>query len=102
MGVNMPTRTVIFDSITKHDGTRRRNLTPAEYIQMAGRAGRRGKDKFGTVLILCKGQVPQLQSLKEIMLYKPSQLMSQFRLTYGMVNHFLLQEISVTEHAHIF
>lgn len=85
MGVNMPTRTVVFDSVMKHDGHKRRNLTPAEYIQMAGRAGRRGKDKFGTVLILCKGQVPALQSLKEIMLYKPSQLMSQFRLTYGMI-----------------
>ena len=49
MGVNMPARTVVFDSIRKHDGTGFRNLLPAEYIQMAGRAGRRGLDTTGTV-----------------------------------------------------
>lgn len=43
MGVNMPARTVVFDEITKFDGVERRPLAPAEYIQMAGRAGRRGK-----------------------------------------------------------
>jgi len=41
----MPARTVVFDSIRKHDGTNFRDLLPGEYIQMAGRAGRRGKDK---------------------------------------------------------
>ncbi|XP_017775290.1 PREDICTED: helicase SKI2W [Nicrophorus vespilloides] len=85
MGVNMPARTVIFDSISKHDGRERRNLLPAEYIQMAGRAGRRGKDKKGTVIILCKGLLPYAMELQDMMLGKPSQLTSQFRLTYGMV-----------------
>lgn len=42
MGVNMPARTVVFDETTKFDGLQRRTLLPAEYIQMAGRAGRRG------------------------------------------------------------
>ncbi len=51
MGVNMPARTVVFDTIRKHDGTGFRNLLPAEYIQMAGRAGRRGLDTTGTVSI---------------------------------------------------
>jgi superfamily II RNA helicase len=49
MGVNMPARTVVFDTIRKHDGTGFRNLLPAEYIQMAGRAERRGLDTTGTV-----------------------------------------------------
>ena len=52
MGVNMPARTVVFDTIRKHDGTGFRNLLPAEYIQMAGRAGRRGLDTTGTVSII--------------------------------------------------
>lgn len=39
MGVNMPARTVIFDSVRKHDGICNRDLQPAEYIQMAGRLG---------------------------------------------------------------
>lgn len=58
MGVNMPARTVVFDSIDKHDGTQKRDLEPGEYIQMAGRAGRRGLDATGTVIILCKGTSP--------------------------------------------
>jgi antiviral helicase SKI2 len=37
MGVNMPARTVVFDSIRKHDGKEFRTLLPAEYIQMAVR-----------------------------------------------------------------
>ncbi|KAK4884408.1 hypothetical protein RN001_000679 [Aquatica leii] len=85
MGVNMPARTVIFDSTQKHDGHSLRTLLPAEYIQMAGRAGRRGLDKTGTVIILCKGAVPPVEELKKMMLGKPSQLKSQFRVTYGMV-----------------
>jgi antiviral helicase SKI2 len=45
----MPAKTVVFDTILKHDRTGFRNLLPAEYIQMAGRAGRRGLDTTGTV-----------------------------------------------------
>ncbi|XP_058790896.1 superkiller complex protein 2 isoform X2 [Phymastichus coffea] len=47
MGVNMPAKTVVFDSIEKYDGSSFRNLLPTEYIQMAGRAGRRGHDDTG-------------------------------------------------------
>lgn len=50
VGVNMPVRTVCFGSLTKFDGRRRRYLTQQEYFQMAGRAGRRGRDKQGTVI----------------------------------------------------
>ena len=68
MGVNMPARTVVFDSTQKHDGTCRRDLHPGEYIQMAGRAGRRGLDTTGTVIILCKGDVPESSDLHRMML----------------------------------
>lgn len=83
----MPTRTVVFDSINKHDGTQRRNLLPAEYIQMAGRAGRRNHDTEGTVIILCKDKVPADLELSDMMLGRPSKLVSKFRLTYGMVSN---------------
>lgn len=66
----MPTRTVIFDSIKKFDGTGTRALLPAEYIQMAGRAGRRGKDLTGKVIILCKMDVPEASALKSMMFGK--------------------------------
>ena len=63
MGVNMPARTVVFDNIRKHDGSQFRTLLPAEYIQMAGRAGRRGLDSTGTVIILAKGELWELSEL---------------------------------------
>lgn len=85
MGVNMPARTVIFDSVKKHDGKELRDLVPAEYIQMAGRAGRRSHDTQGTILILCKTEIPHESTLCEMILGKPSFLKSKFRLTYGMV-----------------
>lgn len=52
VGVNMPVRTVCFDSLRKYDGKRWRLLTQQEYFQMAGRAGRRGLDRQGTVISL--------------------------------------------------
>lgn len=52
MGVNMPARTVVFAATRKHDGSGFRSLTPGEYTQMAGRAGRRGRDTSGTVIIV--------------------------------------------------
>lgn len=70
MGVNMPAKTVVFDSIRKHDGIEFRDLQPSEYIQMAGRAGRRGKDDTGTVIILCKAEVPDASVLTKMMLVR--------------------------------
>jgi superfamily II RNA helicase len=52
VGINMPTKTVVFTSYTKHDDSGHRMLRTDEYIQMAGRAGRRGKDTQGVVLYL--------------------------------------------------
>ncbi len=52
VGINMPTRTVVFTDLRKHDNGGMRPVRTDEYIQMAGRAGRRGKDKQGTVIYL--------------------------------------------------
>ncbi|XP_074468953.1 superkiller complex protein 2 [Sebastes fasciatus] len=98
MGVNMPARTVVFDSIRKHDGTGFRNLLPGEYIQMAGRAGRRGLDATGTVIILCKAGVHEMADLHVMMLGKPTTLQSQFRLTYTMILNLLrVEALRVTD-----
>lgn len=66
----MPARTVVFDSIRKHDGSNFRDLLTGEYIQMAGRAGRRGLDPTGTVIILCKGNIPLMADLHKMMLVR--------------------------------
>jgi ATP-dependent RNA helicase HelY len=51
LGVNMPARTVVIGRMSKWDGRRRRPLIPNEFQQMAGRAGRRGMDAFGHVVV---------------------------------------------------
>uniref|UniRef100_A0A5S6R2P2 Uncharacterized protein n=1 Tax=Trichuris muris TaxID=70415 RepID=A0A5S6R2P2_TRIMR len=95
MGVNMPARTVVFDSVEKHDGHSVRLLHSGEYTQMAGRAGRRSLDKTGTVIILCKGFVPAKSDLMEMILGKPPKIQSRFRLTYNMLlNLFRAQPIT--------
>eukprot|EP00457_Paulinella_chromatophora_P000515 gb/GEZN01000515.1/.p1 GENE.gb/GEZN01000515.1/~~gb/GEZN01000515.1/.p1 ORF type:complete len:714 (-),score=105.05 gb/GEZN01000515.1/:54-2195(-) len=93
MGVNMPTKTVVFQSTRKHDGKEFRDLTPGEYTQMAGRAGRRGLDTFGVVVINCeRDQIPDELDLKKIITGSPTKLESRFRLTYNMILNLLRQE----------
>jgi ATP-dependent RNA helicase HelY len=51
LGINMPARTVVIGRMSKWDGRRRRMLIPNEFQQMAGRAGRRGMDPLGHVVV---------------------------------------------------
>lgn len=94
MGLNLPTRTVIFSGFRKHDGRSFRDLLPGEYTQMAGRAGRRGLDLVGTVIILASGmdEAPPVYVLKRMILGDPTRLRSQFRLTYNMILNLLRVE----------
>ncbi|AGE60185.1 helicase [Acanthocystis turfacea Chlorella virus WI0606] len=59
MGVNGPARTVVFESLEKFDGHERRMFQPHEFIQMAGRAGRRGFDTNGHVVVLHDPTIPR-------------------------------------------
>lgn len=93
MGVNMPARTVVFNGIRKHDGKGFRDLLPGEYTQMAGRAGRRGLDAVGTVIIACWNDVPEPNSLRTMLAGKATTLTSQFRLTYNMILNLLRVEV---------
>lgn len=61
MGINMPAKSSIFTSVQKFDGNKFRWLLPHEYIQMAGRAGRRGLDDKGIVVLL-----PNLYTREEV------------------------------------
>lgn len=96
MGLNLPTRTVVFSGYRKHDGHSFRNLLPGEYTQMAGRAGRRGLDTVGTVIIVPpgggNGEAPPVVDLQKMLLGEPSKLCSQFRLTYNMILNLLRVE----------
>ncbi|CEF70507.1 LD23303p [Strongyloides ratti] len=86
MGVNMPTKTVVFDSLDKHDGKSKRSLTCTEYIQMAGRAGRRGLDTVGNVIIMPNGrELCDFQTMRNMLTGKANLLESKFRITYRMM-----------------
>lgn len=99
MGVNMPARTVVFDSITKYDGTNFRILYPSEYVQMAGRAGRRGHDTAGMVIVMCRTSVPHFNELKNMMCGQAQNLESKFKVTYSMVLNLRRLNESVTVEA---
>ncbi len=85
VGVNMPTRTIIFTETEKFTGTGKRLLMPAEYKQMSGRAGRRGLDKFGNVIIMPLYDFPFKNDLKEIMLGKVPHIESKFYINYAFI-----------------
>ncbi|KAF6754311.1 translation repressor [Ephemerocybe angulata] len=92
MGVNMPAKCVVFSGIRKHDGKSFREILPGEYTQMAGRAGRRGLDPTGTVLIVAGDTLPEQTSLHTMIIGVPGKLSSQFRLTYNMILNLLRVE----------
>jgi ATP-dependent RNA helicase HelY len=83
LGVNMPARSVVIERLTKFTGERRELLTPGEYTQLTGRAGRRGIDEVGYAIVLWSPFVPfdQVASLASSRSYA---LQSAFRPTYNM------------------
>ncbi|KAG9011591.1 hypothetical protein FRB93_002652 [Tulasnella sp. JGI-2019a] len=92
MGVNMPTRCVVFSNTRKHDGRSFRDLLPGEYTQMSGRAGRRGLDATGVVIIVSPDELPDTSKLHNMLLGPATKLSSQFRLTYNMILNLLRVE----------
>ena len=86
VGINMPTKTVLFTDLNKFNGTSMRPLYSHEYTQMAGRAGRRGIDTVGHVIHLTNlfKNIDQL-TLKTIMKGKPQTLVSKFKISYNLI-----------------
>ena len=81
MGVNMPTKTVVFCQLTKFDGgNSKRSLRPEEYGQMAGRAGRRGKDTVGHVIILPTVGFMSETEAKNMVKSPPQKISSKFSI----------------------
>ena len=83
LGINMPARAVVIERMTKFNGESREFLTPAEYTQLTGRAGRRGIDDHGTAVVLWSpfiafGQIAGLAASRSFV------LRSAFRPTYNM------------------
>jgi superfamily II RNA helicase len=87
-GINMPARTTVISSLSKRTDLGHRLLNPSEFLQMAGRAGRRGMDTVGYVVTV---QTP-FEGAKEasfLATSKADPLVSQFTSSYGMVLNLL-------------
>jgi superfamily II RNA helicase len=90
VGINMPTKTVLFTGFDKFNGTSMRMLYPHEYTQMAGRAGRRGLDTIGHVIHLNNMfELPYSTDYEQMITGNPQLLQSKFKISYNLVLNFL-------------
>ena len=81
IGMNMPTKTVIFTNLRKFDGREFRNFYPHEYTQAAGRAGRRGKDTIGHVFHLNSlFEMPTEHEYQQIMCNRGDVMISKYSI----------------------
>ncbi|PIE31688.1 MAG: hypothetical protein CSA55_05155 [Ilumatobacter coccineus] len=83
VGINMPARAVVIDKLTRFTGDGHHLLTPGEYTQLTGRAGRRGIDDTGTAVVLWNPYV-RFTQVAELALTRRFWLRSAFRPTYNM------------------
>ncbi|KAI1984260.1 ATP-dependent RNA helicase mtr4 [Ophidiomyces ophidiicola] len=91
IGLNMPAKTVVFTNVRKFDGTSQRWLTPSEFVQMSGRAGRRGLDDRGIVIMMVTEEM-EPSVVKDIVRGEQDKLNSAFYLGYNMILNLLRVE----------
>lgn len=83
LGINMPARTVVIERLTKFGGERHERLTPGQYTQLTGRAGRRGIDEVGHAIVLWSPWVT-FDDVAGLAASRSFELTSAFRPTYNM------------------
>lgn len=101
VGLNMPTKTVVFTNLSKFDGSNMRYLQAHEYTQQSGRAGRRGYDNKGIVIHLSNlFNYPSLLDYKTILGGVPQTLVSKFKISYNLLlNLYFTNNLSFNEFA---
>jgi len=85
VGINMPTKTVVFTALEKFTDGSLRLLRSAEYTQMAGRAGRRGKDDRGLVIYLPQRDPADLFEVRQILTGRAASFGSRMNFHYDFV-----------------
>jgi ATP-dependent RNA helicase HelY len=83
LGINMPARSVVIERLTKFTGDGHGMLTPAQFTQLTGRAGRRGIDEHGDAVVLWSPFVP-FRKVAELAASREFALRSVFRPGYNM------------------
>lgn len=98
IGLDCPIRTAIFSSLTKYDNAGQRSLYSHEYMQCAGRAGRRGIDTVGHV-IHCNNlfQTPSVNAYKDILCGTNQKLVSKFGISYKIILNLLSNEMTTMD-----
>jgi len=94
-GINMPARSTVISAISKRSDEGHRHLTASEFLQMSGRAGRRGMDVVGNVVVVSHPR-ETVEDTARLARARPDPLVSQFTPSYGMVLN-LLQRHSPKE-----
>lgn len=97
VGVNMPARSVVIEKLTKFAGDRHETLSPGQFTQLTGRAGRRGIDDHGSALVLWSPWV-RFDQVAELATSRSFHLRSVFRPTYNMAAN--LVRTYTSERAH--
>jgi superfamily II RNA helicase len=87
-GINMPARSTVISSIYKRSDEGHRELHASEFLQMSGRAGRRGMDEVGHVVVLHHPFEP-VEDAAKLAAAPPDPLSSRFTPSYGMVLNLL-------------
>ena len=95
IGLNMPTKTVVFTSLRKYHEGKSQMLNSSEFLQMCGRAGRRGIDKFGNIFILIVNPPGkrEIERFKNILKGQGNDLESKFRLSYRIILSFYYRNL---------
>jgi superfamily II RNA helicase len=88
-GVNFPARTVVFLNSDRFNGREFLPLSPTEFHQMTGRAGRRGKDHIGFALAI-PGKFMDVRFIGKLINSPPSDVVSQIKINFSMVLNLLL------------
>jgi ATP-dependent RNA helicase HelY len=83
LGINMPARTVVIESLTKFTGEKHELMTPGQYTQLSGRAGRRGIDVVGNSVVLMQRFTP-FDTLTRLASTRAYPLNSSFQPSYNM------------------
>lgn len=91
IGLNMPAKTVVFTSVRKFDGKGMRWVSSGEYIQMSGRAGRRGLDERGVVIMMIDEKMEPAVA-KGMVKGESDRMNSAFHLSYNMILNLLRVE----------
>jgi ATP-dependent RNA helicase HelY len=97
LGINMPARSVVIERFSKYGGAGRAMLTSGEYLQLTGRAGRRGLDEEGHAIVAWSNEIT-FAEVARVASASPPDLRSAFRPTYNLAVNLVARFDRATAH----